>query len=64
MGWTQQHLADLLGYDVKYIGQIERSEKSPTLTTLMALSGAFGVPLSELIKSAESRLPKSQLQKH
>jgi transcriptional regulator with XRE-family HTH domain len=59
-GWTQQALADRLGYDVKYIGQVEQAEKSPTLTTLISFATAFDTRLSELLKSAEKRIRQPQ----
>lgn len=55
-GLSQQALSDRLGYDVNYIGQIERAEKSPTLTTLISICTAFEVALSEFLKAAEKRL--------
>jgi transcriptional regulator with XRE-family HTH domain len=55
-GWSQQALADLLGYDVNYIGQVERAEKSPTLDTLISISTVFRIRLSELLRGAEERL--------
>jgi transcriptional regulator with XRE-family HTH domain len=55
-GWSQQALADLLGYDVNYIGQLERAEKSPTLGTLISISTVFRTQLSELLRAAEERL--------
>ncbi len=60
-GISQRALAERLGYNFNYIWQIERGEKSPTLTALMALSDAFGVRVSELIKSAEDRIQRSQI---
>jgi transcriptional regulator with XRE-family HTH domain len=59
-GWSQQAFADLLGYDVNYIGQLERAEKSPTLSTLISISTAFETRLSELIRAAEERVPKAR----
>jgi transcriptional regulator with XRE-family HTH domain len=59
-GWTQQALAERLGYDVKYIGQVERAEKSPSLTTLMSLATVFDLSLSELFKAAEQRVSPSK----
>ena len=48
-------MADRLGYDVSYIGQIERAEKSPTLTMLISICTAFEIALSEFIRVAEKR---------
>jgi transcriptional regulator with XRE-family HTH domain len=57
--WSQQQLAEKLGYDVSYIGQIERGEKSPTLRTLMDFAKVFDLQLSALIRAAESRIKVS-----
>jgi transcriptional regulator with XRE-family HTH domain len=54
-GWSQQSLSDRLGYDINYIGQIERAEKSPSLETLISFATAFETQLSELIRAAEER---------
>ena len=63
-GWSQQALADRLGYDITYVGQIERAEKSPSLTTLVSFATAFDTRLSELFKAAEERLtPPRKLMK-
>lgn len=55
-GLSQQKLADKLGYDISYIGQLERGEKSPTLGTLINIARVFGTRLSELIRAAEERV--------
>jgi transcriptional regulator with XRE-family HTH domain len=54
-GWSQQFLAERLGYDINYIGQIERAEKSPSLATLMSFATAFEMRLSELLRASEER---------
>jgi transcriptional regulator with XRE-family HTH domain len=54
--WSQERLAEKLGYDVSYIGQLERGEKSPTLRTLINLAEVFGLRLSALIRAAESKI--------
>ena len=59
-GLSQQRLADALGYDVNYIGQIERAEKSPTLGTLNSIATFYKIRLSDLIRAAEDRVPKSR----
>ena len=40
-GWSQQKLADELGYTERYIGQLERGTKSPTLRTIADIAEAF-----------------------
>lgn len=59
-GWTQQALADRLGYDVKYIWEIEQARKSPTLTTLMSIAAVFDLTLSDLFKAAQRRVSPSK----
>ena len=58
--WSQERLAEKLGYDVSYIGQIERGEKSPTLHTLMNFAEVFDLRISALIRAAESRIEVPQ----
>jgi transcriptional regulator with XRE-family HTH domain len=59
-GISQQALADRLGYNINYIGQIERAEKSPSLNTLMSLATVFDLSLSDLFKAAERRVSLSK----
>ena len=54
-GWSQLKLADALGYTERYIGQMERGTKSPTLRTLADVANAFSIELSAIIKAAERR---------
>jgi ribosome-binding protein aMBF1 (putative translation factor) len=54
-GWSQAKLAHDLGYTERYIGQLERGTKSPTLRTLADLAKAFSVDVSAIIRSAERR---------
>ena len=52
-GWSQIMLAEVLGYDERYIRQLEQGTKSPTLRTLVNVAHAFEIPVSTLIKRAE-----------
>jgi ribosome-binding protein aMBF1 (putative translation factor) len=54
-GWSQSKLAHDLGYTERYIGQLERGTKSPTLRTLADLAKAFSIEVSAIIRSAERR---------
>ena len=54
-GWSQAKLAHDLGYTERYIGQLERGTKSPTLRTLADLAKAFSIQLSAIIRAAERR---------
>ena len=55
-GWSQQKLAELVGYDESYIRQLERGAKSATLRTLSNLAAAFSMEVSLLVSRAERRL--------
>ena len=55
-GLSQVAFAHLLGYDERYIRQVERGEKSPTLRTLSAIAGALGISVSTLIRRAERKI--------
>ncbi len=59
-GWSQLKLADALGYTERYIGQLERGVKSPTLRTLADIANAFSTDLSTIIKAAERRYRHSE----
>ena len=49
--WSQAKLAHEPGYTERYIGQLERGTKSPTLRTLADLAKAFTVEVSAIIRS-------------
>ncbi len=53
--WSQQHLADELGYTERYIGQLERGTKSPTLRTLADMAKVFSTEVSAILRAAERR---------
>ena len=48
-GWTQEDLSDKVGLSVRYIGQIERNQASPSVRVLGRLSQALGVAPAELL---------------
>ena len=47
-GWSQQKLADELGYTERYIGQLERGTKSPTLRTIADIAETFATKPSPI----------------
>jgi len=51
--WSQVKFAELLGYDERYVRQLEQGTKSPTLRTLANIAEAFGITVSTLISQAE-----------
>lgn len=54
-GWSQQKLADKLGYTERYIGQLERGTKSPTLRTIADIAEVFSTKPSTILRAAERR---------
>lgn len=57
-GKSQDTLAKESELDRTYISLIERGKRQPTLSTLVKLSTALNVPLSELIIATEQRCVK------
>lgn len=57
-GWSQQKLADQLGYDVSHVRQTEMGG-NPTLEFLIAVATAFTLELSDFIRNAERRVDRS-----
>jgi transcriptional regulator with XRE-family HTH domain len=51
-GWSQElaHAADL---HPKYVGTIERGERSPTLPTILKLSDALEMPAGRLLDATQ-----------
>jgi transcriptional regulator with XRE-family HTH domain len=49
-GWSQDVLADKAGFSGKFLGEVERGEKSISLDNLAHLARALGVPVTELVK--------------
>lgn len=59
-GWTVEHLASKAEIGKGSLSEIENGSRSPNLSTLHALAGALGVPLSWLLADrvgAEVRAP-------
>ena len=54
---SQKQLGFEAGIHRNYVGMIERTEKSPTLSTIQALAAASGMGPHELLKRAEEALP-------
>jgi transcriptional regulator with XRE-family HTH domain len=57
--YSQERLADEAGLHRTYVGDLERCEQNPTLSTLEALADAFGIQIADLLvpasKSARAR---------
>jgi transcriptional regulator with XRE-family HTH domain len=48
-GWSQERFADICGVHRTYMGHLERGEKNLSFNTLVRLSDALGITLSELL---------------
>jgi transcriptional regulator with XRE-family HTH domain len=55
-GFSQQNLADEINVDQKTISRIEKGELSPKFETLVAISKALSVSLSQLLSFNESMI--------
>ena len=55
-GFSQDSFAHLTGYHRNYIGQLERGEKSPSLTAIFNLSKALNVRPARLLEFVEREL--------
>lgn len=53
---SQEALADRAGLSSKHIGEIERANKDPRLTTVLKLARALDVRSSELLTAVDERL--------
>jgi transcriptional regulator with XRE-family HTH domain len=54
-GWTQDDLADLVGLSARYVGQIERSQASMSVTVLGRLAEALRVDAGELVRRTRDK---------
>ena len=52
-GISQEELGNRTGLHRNHVGQVERGELSPTLTSVDVLADALGLPPSELVARAE-----------
>jgi transcriptional regulator with XRE-family HTH domain len=53
--WSQEEFADRCGLHRTAIGLLERAERNPRLDTLLTLSRALGITVSELLRGLEKR---------
>ena len=54
-GRTQEEMAHLLGISSRYLGSIERTKVSPSVTLLGNFADALGVSACELISAANNQ---------
>lgn len=57
-GLTQEVLSGLSGIARSHLAMIENGTRSPSVDTLWRIAGAFGIPLSELIRLIETELER------
>ena len=50
-GYTQQHLAGLLGVSQSTVAQWENGQSTPTMKHLLKLTSIFNIDLAELVAS-------------
>ncbi|CAM3784275.1 helix-turn-helix domain-containing protein (plasmid) [Agrobacterium radiobacter] len=48
---TQEELADLSGISARYVGAIERADKSASVTVLGKISDALGIEPGDLLRA-------------
>jgi transcriptional regulator with XRE-family HTH domain len=56
-GWSQQELAEKLGWHRESVLRIELAQFSPSLHRLLLLADALGLPASALVAAAEQSRP-------
>ena len=54
-GWSQEFLAAKAGLSGKFLGEVERGEKSISLDNLAHLARALRVPLMAMLKGSQAR---------
>lgn len=60
-GWSQEELGAKAGLSYKFIGEVERSQKSPSLDSLGRIADGLGVDILELFWSEDSARPYPEL---
>jgi transcriptional regulator with XRE-family HTH domain len=57
-GLSQEKLAAVSGLDRTFISLLERGQRQPSLTSILTLSKALGIPAEKLILAVTKKLPK------
>jgi transcriptional regulator with XRE-family HTH domain len=55
-GLSQERLASMSRLDRTFISLLERGQRQPTLSTLLHLASALGIPASQLVREVEAAL--------
>ncbi len=60
---TQEELAEKSGLSTKYIGELERGQSNPTLTTIEKIANALGVEMADPLE-VDTKILSSQELRH
>ncbi len=60
-GWSQEELGARAGLTYKFIGEVERGQKSPSLDSLGRLAKGLGIDIGELVGLPSGKEPYPQL---
>jgi len=52
LGLSQEAFAEKVGLSKNYIGNLERGEYEPSVTTLVTISGQLGFKVSDILQAA------------
>ena len=58
-GWSQEQFAQICGLHRTYMGHVERGEKNVSLSTMVRISDALNVGLSDLFAAGQKRLRRA-----
>jgi len=60
-GWSQEELGARAGLTYKFIGEVERGQKSPSLDSLGRLAKGLGIDIGDLVGTPTGKEPYPQL---
>lgn len=56
--WSQEDIAEKVGYTKAYMGRVEKGKQSPTLKCIVNVAQVFGLRPSQLLAQAERKQGK------
>jgi transcriptional regulator with XRE-family HTH domain len=59
-GYSQEAFADHCGLHRTAVSLIERGKRVPSLTTLLTISGGFGISVSDLLNGVDAGYKRSR----
>lgn len=63
VGMTQEELAFRADVDRTFVSRLERGIRQPTITTLIGLGAALGVPAADLVRETEAEYRQAKPKK-